>query len=258
MPCAAELQALQQKISPSLLPAQNDAGHYMKELGMRLLHSKFEATALDGKAKVEFNGHQQLSSVSIAAEALQAAGGNAALAQVLLTAMQEAFDRSKTGSQSDVWQLYRENPALMQAPLGQIGAGATATDLWANVTRTEETVRLAEDIFNRFDVDKDEHWNLAETSKVQMMTEGTEMSEESFNSLVIAAAPDGGRKLTEADLAKGLSREQVITLYTDAQRQRQLGFMLNVFKDHAKIFQTQADVGAPDIPPATPASPSVD
>eukprot|EP00435_Cladocopium_sp_Y103_P071019 s99_g36.t1 len=55
--------------------------------------------------------------------------------------------------------------------------------------------------------------------------------EESFNSLIIAAAPDGGRHLTEVDMDRGLSKEQVLDLYTNAQRQRQLGFVLDIRKD---------------------------
>merc|ERR1712187_1049750 len=145
---------------------------------------------------------------------------------------------SYEGTKDDVWQLYQNNGVLMQAPLNQIGVGNTVEDLWANVSRTNESVKLAEELFAKFDADKDGYWNLKETSDVQTATEGTEMAEEAFNALIIAAAPDGGRSLTEDDLEKGLSKEQVIELYTDAERQRQLGFVLDVYKDHATVFKT--------------------
>jgi len=181
---------------------------------------------------------QHLQRVDIAPGALQAAGASPdALAKAVLGAMQEAHDSSFEGTKEDVAQLYEGNGVLLQAPLNQIGLGSTVEDLWVNVSRTDESVKLAGELFDKFDVDRDGHWNLNETSQVQMATEGTEMAEEAFNALIIAAAPDGGRRLTEDDLEKGLSKTQVIELYTDAARQRQLGFVLDVFKDHATVFQ---------------------
>lgn len=109
------------------------------------------------------------------------------------------------------------------------------------MTKTNETMKLAEELFHHFDKDKDGHWNFQETSQVQMATEGTEMTEESFNSLIIAAAPDGGRHPTELDMDRGLSKEQVLDLYTNAQRQRQLTFVLDIRKDHAHVFSKAKD-----------------
>jgi len=233
----AEPQGLQGKVSLELIKAQSTAGYAMKDLGQRLEGTHFKASALDGRVNVVFDGTQQLREVEVAEDALDGAGGDReALAQALLGALQEAHDKSSEGSKGEVWQTYRENRQLMDAPLNQLGVGDTVEDLWANVTRTNETIKLAQELFDKFDEDMDGYWNLNETSKVQMATEGTEMQEESFNALIIAAAPDGGRKLSEQDLERGLSREQVIELYTDAQRQRQLGFVLDVAKDHAKIF----------------------
>ena len=137
--------------------------------------------------------------------------------------------------------MYQKNPDLLQAPLIQIGAGNTAQDLWANVTKTNETLNLAEELFLHFDQDKDGFWSFQETSAVQLATEGTEMAEEAFNSLIIAAAPNGGRHLTEEDMARGLSKDQVLDLYTNAQRQRQLGFVLDIRKDHKRVFSKEAE-----------------
>eukprot|EP00933_Yihiella_yeosuensis_P074737 TRINITY_DN83776_c0_g1_i1.p1 TRINITY_DN83776_c0_g1~~TRINITY_DN83776_c0_g1_i1.p1 ORF type:complete len:318 (+),score=99.55 TRINITY_DN83776_c0_g1_i1:136-1089(+) len=232
-----EPQALQGMSDLNLIKSQVTAGQKMRELGASLLEKSFEASALDGKVKVAYDGLQELQRVDLAADA--AAGGGDALQKALLGAMQEAHDNSLKNSGGDVWELYRSNPQLMQAPLNQIGAGNTVEDLWVNVTQTPESVKLAEELFAEFDEDKDGYWNLAETSKVQKATEGTDMAEEAFNSLIIAAAPDGGRKLSEEDMAKGLSKQQVIELYTSAEKQRQLGFVLNIFKDHDTVFKAK-------------------
>ncbi|CAE8605989.1 unnamed protein product [Polarella glacialis] len=244
----AQPEALQGTSTLNLVKAQVMAGHAMRDLGNRLMTENFEASTLDGKVKVSFDGTQSLRNVELAAGSAEAAGGNEALAKAILGAMQEAHDSSLKGSQDDVWKLYKGSPELMQAPLSQIGAGNTVEDLWANVSRTDDSVRLAEELFTRFDQDKDDWWNLHETSQVQMATEGTEMAEEAFNSLIIAAAPDGGRRLTEEDMAKGLSRDQVIELYTNAQRQRQLGFVLDIYKDHAKVFNTEPEASPESAP----------
>lgn len=251
-----EAPALAARPTLELLKAQNAAGHAMKELGTRLQEAEFEALGLDGRVKAVYDGTQRLKRVEIGEGTLQSAGGeHKAMEQALLVAMQEAHDSSVAGTKGDVWRLYQENGQLLQAPLNQLGAGSTIQDVWANVTRTEETVRLAEELFARFDVDGDGYWNLTETSKVQMETEGTEMAEEAFNALIIAAAPDGGRKLSEEDLARGLSREQVVELYTDATRQRTLGFVLNIFKDYEKVFGSKGEEGkeASAVPAPAPA-----
>ncbi|CAJ1389648.1 unnamed protein product [Effrenium voratum] len=205
----------------------------MKDLGAKLATERFQATA-DGIATVTFDGMQNLQDVKIEEDALKA--GTADLAEALLKALQEGHDKSVAGSQEEVWALYKTQPELMQAPLTQIGAGKTAQDLWANVTKTNETLQLAEELFHHFDADKDGFWNFQETSKVQLATEGTEMGEEAFNSLIIAAAPNGGRHLTEDDMGRGLSKDQVLDLYTNAQTQRQLGFVLDIRKDHKLVF----------------------
>jgi len=237
---AAEVRAPQAGASLDLIKSQNKAGHAMKDLGLRLQSEEFAAKGLDGRVQVAFDGLQRLRRVDVAGDALEAAGGKReALAEVVLTALQEAHDSSESGTKGDVWQLYSENNDLLQAPLVQIGAGSTVEDLWANVTQNEETVRLTEEVFAKFDEDGDGYWNLKETSSVQMATEGTEMAEDAFNALIIAAAPDGGRNLSEDDLGKGLSKAQVIELYTDANRQRALGFVLDIYKDHAKIFKKE-------------------
>mmetsp|Transcript_84364 Transcript_84364/g.149160 ORF Transcript_84364/g.149160 Transcript_84364/m.149160 type:complete len:317 (+) Transcript_84364:35-985(+) len=248
---AAEPKALRGTPSLQLIQAQVGAGHKMKDLGNRLQHAEFKGSALDGKAVATFDGVQTLKSLEIAEDALQEAGGSKELAEALLSALQQGHDSSVTGTEGDVWNMYQSSPELMEAPLTQIGAGKTAQDLWENVTKTDESTKLAEELFTLFDEDKDGWWNLEETSKVQMATEGTEMAEESFNSLIIAAAPDGGRRLTEEQMANGLSKEQVIDLYTNAAKQRQLGFVLDIYKDHAKVFKAQAQASE-DEPKAEP------
>jgi len=235
-------QALQARPSLSLIREQNKAGHEFRDLGARLEAETFEATAFDGKVRVVVDGLQRPRSIAVEEGAIAAAGGdNEAFAKAVLGAMQEAHDKSKEATERDVWKLYQDNSVLMQAPLTQIGAGGTVQDLWANVTATEETVQLATELFEKFDADGDGWWNQAETSAVQMATEGTDMADDAFNALLLAAAPNGGRDLTEEDLAKGLSREQVIRMYTDAQHQRQLGFVLDVRRDHAAVFDKKDD-----------------
>jgi len=254
---AKEIQALQSKANLKLIQAQAAAGHKMKDLGQSLLEKTFEAQALEGSAAVMFDGMQNLRKIEISEDALSKAGSATALAEELLKALQDGHDQSLQGSEDQVWSLYQNYPELMQAPLAQIGAGNTAQDLWANVTKTNETMKLAEELFHHFDQDKDGYWNFKETSQVQIATEGTEMTEESFNSLIIAAAPDGGRHLTEVDMDRGLSKEQVLDLYTNAQRQRQLGFVLDIRKDHVRVFsKAEAKEGNKEAQPA--ASVSVD
>ncbi|CAE7243246.1 yojK [Symbiodinium sp. CCMP2456] len=250
-------KALQSKASLKLIQAQVAAGHDMKGLGVRMEQSEFKASALDGAATVTFDGMQNLRSVDISDEALAKAGSETALAEALLKALQEGHDSSVAGSEDDVWSLYQNNPDLIQAPLIQIGAGNTAQDLWANVTKTNETLKLAEELFLHFDQDEDGFWNFKETSAVQLATEGTEMGEEAFNSLIIAAAPNGGRHLTEEDMARGLSKDQVLDLYTNAQRQRQLGFVLDIMKDHQRVFSQESNAEETESKPA-PVSVSVD
>merc|ERR1719277_1060693 len=211
----------------------------MREVGLHLEGLEFQGHALDGTVEVKFDGVQRLQHIEVGSGAIEVGKGDKkTLAAALLAAMAEAHDKSDAGTRGDVWKLYQTNSDLLQAPLVQIGAGSTVEDLWANVTRTDETVRLAEELFNKFDEDGDGFWNLKETSQVQLATEGTDMAEEAFNALIIAAAPDGGRNLSEDDLEKGLSKDQVVELYTDAHRQRQLGFMLDIFRDHAAAFQS--------------------
>lgn len=243
---AAEQTAalLEGRASLRLVKEQSRAGFNLREAGARLAEMSFDASTLDDKIRVTMDGHQNLKKVEVAEGALSAAGGNsAALSKAILTALQTAHDKSTEGSKGDVWGLYREQSSLLQAPLGQIGIGNTAEDLWANVTKTEETLRLAEELFLKFDVDGDGYWNLEETRQVQKATEGTDMTDEAFTMLVIAAAPNSGRDLSESDLAQGLSKQQVIELYTDASRQRTLGFVLNVRKDHATVFATDKQEG---------------
>lgn len=247
---SSELPALQSKASLKLIQAQVAAGHDMKELGVRMEQSEFKASALDGAATVTFDGMQNLRSVDISDDALAKAGSETALAEALLKALQEGHDSSVAGSEDDIWSLYQNNPDLIQAPLIQIGAGNTAQDLWANVTKTNETLKLAEELFLHFDQDKDGFWNFKETSAVQLATEGTEMGEEAFNSLIIAAAPNGGRHLTEEDMARGLSKDQVLDLYTNAQRQRQLGFVLDIMKDHQRVFSQESNAEETESKPA--------
>lgn len=230
---------LQARPSLDLIKEQSAAGHSMRELGFRLQETEFEATALEGKIKVVYDGTQRLRRVDVGEGA--SSTGNEALAQALLGAMQEAHDSSVAGSKDDVWQLYKTTP-LLQAPLIQLGAGNTQDDPWANVTDSPEALRMTEEFFNKFDEDKDGYWNMTEASKVQKVTEGSEMTEEAFNSLVIAAAPDRGRHLTEEDVARGLSRQQVIDLYTNVERQKQLGFILNIFEDYKKVFQAPEEL----------------
>eukprot|EP00440_Ansanella_granifera_P056397 gb/GFBE01061121.1/.p1 GENE.gb/GFBE01061121.1/~~gb/GFBE01061121.1/.p1 ORF type:complete len:317 (+),score=91.92 gb/GFBE01061121.1/:1-951(+) len=252
---SSKLQALQGTSTLTLIQAQSSAGHKMKDIGKKLQKEEFEASALDGKAKVKFDGFQNLRSVEIADDALSTAGGSEALAKALLGALQEGHDSSAKGTEADVWNLYQDNSELLQAPLNQIGAGNTVEDLWANVTKTDESVKLAEELFLHFDKDQDGYWNLNETKEVQLATEGTEMAEEAFNSLIIAAAPDGGRRLTEEEMQKGLSKEQLIDLYTNAQRQRQLGFVLDIFKDHHTVFSKEAEAAEENAAGAAPAPP---
>jgi len=230
----ANAPILQARPTLDLIKEQSKAGQSMRELGFRLQDTEFDAVALEGQIKVVYDGTQRLRRVEIGEPATSI--GHETLAQAVLGAMQEAHDSSVAGSKDDVWQLYKTTP-LLQAPLVQLGAGNTMDDPWANVTDSEEALRMTDEFFNKFDEDKDGYWNMTEASKVQKMTEGTEMTEEAFNSLVIAAAPDRGRHLTEEDVARGLSRAQVIDLYTNVERQKQLGFILNIYQDYEKVFQ---------------------
>jgi len=226
--------SVQSTPSLDLIKKQKVAGPALNELGTRLQQGRFEATALDGRVRVSVDGHQEPKNIEIAPDALDV--GSTSLAQALLRAMQEAHEKSQKQSADDVWALYRDNPVLLEAPLTQIGPGSTVVDLWENVTRDEETLALAAELFEHFDADGDGFWNRQETSNVQMATSETEMSEDSFVQLILTTAPEGGRFLSEEDLQKGLSREKVVDLYTDREMQRRLGFVLDVRLDHATVF----------------------
>lgn len=204
---------------------------------MALETATFEASALDSYVHVGVDGLQRLRSVVVERGAVEAAGGHQELANALLGALQVAHDKSYSSTKDDVWQLYRSSPTLLQTPLTQIGIGDTAEDPWESVSADEASLRMASELFEEFDVDRDGHWNLVETSQAQLTTEGTEMAEDTFNALIIAAAPNGGRDLTEEDLMFGLSKAQVIELYTNADRQRELGFHLDVRRDHGTVFK---------------------
>lgn len=250
-----QAEPLQARATFDLLQKQSNAGFAMKELGSRLKNTEFEATALDGAARAVYDGAQELLKVEVKPGALAAASDDPKqLAAALLKMLQEGHASSIEGTRKDVWGLYKENSELLQAPLTQIGVGNTMEDAWANVTATDETLRMTEELFNRFDADKDGYWNLEETKQVQKATEGTEMVEDAFKALIIAAAPDGGRKLSEEDMARGLSKEQVIELYTNAARQKQLGFVLNIQKDYEVVFNSPKEVE----PAATAAPVEVD
>lgn len=210
----------------------------MVELGSQLRAGAFEGQALGGSIRVRFDGLQHLMSVELDGTVMlpEAAGDRGRLADALLEAMQSAYDRSTTHSKVSAWNLHQRHPELLQAPLVQLGAGKTTLDPWLNVVRTEETMRLAEEIFLHFDADGDGYWNLMETSAAQLATEGTSMQHDAFEALIMAAAPNGGRDLQEDDLGRGLPLRQVVDLYTDARLQRRLGFVLDVRKDHRMIF----------------------
>jgi DNA-binding protein YbaB len=244
---AQPLEALQADPTLDLIKAQSQAGHKLRGMAEELSEKEFKGAK--GGVQVVMDGMQRIKSVTIG----EAEGDVSA---AVLAALQGAYDASTSGTQDDVWNLYKENSVLAQAPLSQLGAGSTAEDLWANVTQTEESMQLATELFFRFDMDKDGFWNMNETSEVQMATEGTGMREEDFKSLIIAAAPDGGRTLTEEDLQRGLSKEQVIQLYTDREKQRQLGFVLNIYNDHAKVFA--ADAAAAEAAAAAEEAPAAE
>jgi len=242
---AVAAEPLSARSSLDLIRSQNKAGFAMKDLGSRLRATSFEATALDGRVRVVVDGLQQLQRTDVGKGALEAAGDYEKLSEALLSALKAAHDESYSSTKSDVWQLYRRNSALMQAPFTQIGIGNTAEDPWENVVADESSLQMAAELFERFDMDSDGYWNLRETSLAQVATEGTEMAEDAFNALIIASAPNGGRDLTEEELARGLSKAEVIKLYTDGDHQRNLGFVLNVQKDHTEVFKTR---DAEDVP----------
>ena len=57
-------------------------------------------------------------------------------------------------------------------------------DPWENVSADEHSLRMAAELFEKFDADGDGHWNLVETSQAQLATEGMEMTEDAFNGLI--------------------------------------------------------------------------
>jgi len=235
---------LQEKGLASLIRDQSKAGQAMKDLGMRLREKRFEGSALAGQVRVSVDGLQRPSGVEVGATAYSSPQEFEA---ALLAAMREAHDASQDAIRGDVWRLYRDNPSLLQAPLGEVGIGDAAEDLYRQhdsaVEQTEDTLRLAAELFTEFDEDKDGYWNLNEASRAQMATEGTNLSQDAFEALIIGAAPRGGRDLTEEELEKGLPRAQVEALYTNVELQRSLGVALDVRRDYATVFGNRADGG---------------
>lgn len=108
-------------------------------------------------------------------------------------------------------------------------------DPWANVVNDDAHIKMANEVFAKFDEDGDGYWNHKETSQAQLATEGAEMEEEAYNSLVKVVASYDGKEATEEDLRIGLSLAKVVELYTNADIQRQLGAVLDVQKDHDKV-----------------------
>mmetsp|Transcript_53461 Transcript_53461/g.98891 ORF Transcript_53461/g.98891 Transcript_53461/m.98891 type:complete len:323 (+) Transcript_53461:78-1046(+) len=224
----------------------------------KLEEARYDATALDSEVQVAMDGTQRLRKVDIADTAMETAGSATQLAEVVLMALQEAHDKSMAGVKPEVWSLYESNGALLQAPLAQIGYGETTEDVWSNVNASQGNLKLVEELFDKFDVDKDGYWSCNETRAVQMATEGTEMPEDNFIQLIISTAPDDGRKLSEEDLAKGLSKQVVTDMYTSKEMQKKLGFALDIHKDHSLVFkkngETEAAAAVPAVATSVPAA----
>eukprot|EP00913_Durusdinium_trenchii_P024856 g23330.t1 len=224
---AKEIQALQSKANLKLIQAQVAAGHKMKDLGKSLFSTKFKATALEGSAEVTFDGMQNLRAVDIKEpeDALSKAGSANALAEELLKALQDGHDQSTRGSEEQDLLSFGLAMALMGFGT-LLTAGLTEVSFLPakailSLERKAETEKVREQLAILLRSDCCSNLDICNFL----------IEEESFNSLIIAAAPNGGRHLTEEDMDRGLSKEQVLDLYTSAQRQRQLGFVLDIKKD---------------------------
>ena len=222
--------------------AQSNASRDLGALNQKLEDSVFEATALGGQVRIAMDATQRLRSVDVGTTALQTAGGHEQLAQAVLQSLQEAHDRSEAEAKPQVWNLFREQTELLQAPLAQIGYGTTPDDYWKDsVKMTNESIKMAEDLFDYFDKDQNGYWNVNETAEAQMATEGMEMTEDAFVNFMISVAPDKGRHLTEEDIALGFSKKMVVDMYTDREMQKKLGFALDIQKDYDKVFKKDAE-----------------
>mmetsp|Transcript_24476 Transcript_24476/g.56376 ORF Transcript_24476/g.56376 Transcript_24476/m.56376 type:complete len:314 (+) Transcript_24476:57-998(+) len=233
----ASVSGIQSRSTVNLeLSRRNTSRDFYSTL-QKLEDARYHAAALDGEVTIAMDGTQRLRKVEIGATAMDAAGSNTKLAEAVLLAVQEAHDKSVAAAKPDVWTLYENNGALLQAPLAQIGYGETTEDVWSNVNASERNLQLVEELFEHFDADGDGYWSCDETRAVQMATEGTEMPEDNFVQLIISTAPDDGRTLSEEDLAKGLSKQTVIDMYTTKEMQKKLGFALDISKDHSLVFK---------------------
>ncbi|CAK9013011.1 Calmodulin (CaM) [Durusdinium trenchii] len=92
-------------------------------------------------------------------------------------------------------------------------------------------VRMAEDLFEHFDVDKDGHWNMQESiavSKATFDSEGPMPTEEEFKAVFGMIVDTVG-----GDKVKGLTKQQVVAMYSSPKWQNA---NCNIGKDYGLVF----------------------
>jgi len=102
--------------------------------------------------------------------------------------------------------------------------------------RTDEWEQMAEELFDRFDEDNDGFWNLREASRLLLTTTGVKMPEGMFVALLSGAASKRGAQITQSDLDTGLSKDEVIDIYTQPEMRKRFRGVLEVRRDHAIVM----------------------
>eukprot|EP00747_Dinoflagellata_sp_TGD_P191316 gnl/TRDRNA2_/TRDRNA2_54518_c0_seq1.p1 gnl/TRDRNA2_/TRDRNA2_54518_c0~~gnl/TRDRNA2_/TRDRNA2_54518_c0_seq1.p1 ORF type:complete len:886 (+),score=177.39 gnl/TRDRNA2_/TRDRNA2_54518_c0_seq1:102-2759(+) len=130
--------------------------------------------------------------------------------------------------------LPEEHPALGRGAKRQPGANPRPTKAMLKA-RTEEWIQMAKEIFDKFDEDKNGYWSLQEASRLFSVTMGVKLTLDMFFTLLTLTRPDG-KQLTEAEFERGLSKEQVVKLYTDEKLRQNWYSVLGIRRDHAAVF----------------------
>merc|ERR1712228_276101 len=97
---------------------------------------------------------------------------------------------------------------------------------------------MARALFDRFDSDKDGFWSWLEASQLVVSTLGVKLTQQKFLAM-LSAVLGSEHSLTETEFRKGLSKEQVVDLYTKPEINKMFPVIFNLQRDHVIVFATK-------------------
>lgn len=116
-----------------------------------------------------------------------------------------------------------------------MAAAALAAPTDAGGKDSEKVRRLAGEIFDKFDEDQRGIWDLAAASAHASATMGKELDEQSFLLILFLALQHD--YLTQEDFERGMTRDLVVSIYTDKQCQKRLQLSgWDAHSHHARVF----------------------